>query len=101
MPGRYYRAAAAWEAAGAAGLRQPPLTANGSERPVQFRLAEADYLRRQGGADPLTATRYQQVSGAEPALAAAQVNRGIVYYQAGDTSRAQQAFEQAAARGSE
>jgi tetratricopeptide (TPR) repeat protein len=89
----FYRAAAAWEAAQAVTQAQPPAAGNGTPRAVQFQVAEADYLRRQGATDPLTTTRYQQASDVAPGLAGIHSNRGLAFAATGDTLRMRREFE--------
>ncbi|HMA33959.1 MAG TPA: hypothetical protein VKY74_05700, partial [Chloroflexia bacterium] len=91
----FYRAAAAWEA-GQETNRLQPLAPDGTERPIQFRAAEADYLRRQAGPGSLAGLRYQQVLNVVPADADAHTNRGILLNTAGDSLLAQREFELAA-----
>jgi tetratricopeptide (TPR) repeat protein len=89
----FYRAAAAWEAAQAATQHQPPAAGNGTPRSVQYQVAEADYLRRQGTRDPLTLARYQQASDVAPNLAGIHTNRGLAFADLGDPQRMRREFE--------
>ncbi len=91
----FYRVAAAWEAVAGAPPGTSPLAPDGTVRPLAYRLAEADFLRRTGNA--LAAPRYAQVLAVAPNATDAQTNRGVLFTQAGDSAQARQAFDAAAA----
>lgn len=91
----FYRVAAAWEAVASGGPGTSPIAPDGTVRPVAYRLAEADFLRR---TNPATAGwRYAQVLTVAPNLTDAQTNRAVLFSQTGNAEQAEQAFAAAAA----
>ncbi|MDQ2809013.1 MAG: hypothetical protein M3Z04_19220, partial [Chloroflexota bacterium] len=91
----FYRVAAAWEAVAGGGPGTSPIAPDGTARPVAYRLAEADFLRRTNPTE--AGWRYAQVLAVAPNLTDAQTNRGVLFSQANDATQAQQAFAAAAA----
>jgi tetratricopeptide (TPR) repeat protein len=94
--GPLYRAAAAWEQSARAATENAPVSANGVPAPVQYRLAEANYLLRRGEV-ALAQARYRQVLAVEPDTTDAWTNIGIAYDRQGRGDLARNAFEHAAA----